>query len=65
MSTRTSTVRKAFVGVWIAAAVTLFIAGRIGGAIDAVTEPRLAPVRGGESAPAVIVSREAGARVSD
>ena len=65
MSIRTSKVRKAFVGVWIAAAMMLFVAGRVGGAIDAVTEPRLAPAQSGELVPGAIVSRSAGARLSD
>jgi len=65
MSTSTSKVRKAFFGVWIAAAVVLFVAGRAGGAIDAVTGPRLAPIDAGKLAPAVVLSREAGSHVSD
>jgi hypothetical protein len=43
----------------------LFVAGRVGGAIEAVTEPRLAPAQSGELAPGAIVSRSAGARLSD
>jgi hypothetical protein len=65
MSTSTSKVRKAFFGVWIATAVLLFVAGRAGGAIDAVTGPRLAPADAGQLAPAVVVSHEAGGRMTD
>ena len=64
MSTKTSKVRQAFVGLWIAAALMLFVAGRVGGAIDAVTGPRLAPAYDCELAPGAIVSREIGARLS-
>ena len=62
MLTPTSKVRKAFFGVWIAAAVMLFVVGRVGGAFDGVTAPRLAPADADASSPAMIVSREAAGR---
>ncbi len=44
MSTRTSKVRKAFFGLWIATAVALFMAGRAGGTVGTVDASRLAPI---------------------
>ena len=60
MSTRTHKIRKAFFGVWIAAAAALFVTGLTGGAASGLGEPRMTPADAGIAVQAVIARGTSG-----
>ena len=55
MSIPTSKVRKAFFGVWIAAAAVLLMVGRAGGAVGGPDGLRLAPIAPAQLGPVISV----------